>query len=83
MTAQPKNLLEWHMNQASAARTVQKITDEARAKIERAVDAEPKLREVKVKDAAGRVITSWEGSPSAWLNQFAAAPKRLIAINTK
>jgi hypothetical protein len=82
MTAQPKNLLEYHLNEASARRTAEKI---AAAQQARAVaEQPPQLKEVRVKDQAGRVITSFEGEhPSAWMRQFESPPKRLVAINTK
>jgi hypothetical protein len=83
MTAQPKNLLEYHLNEASARLTAQKLSDAARAKVERAVDAEPTLRTVVHKDQSGRTITEFTGSPRAWMQDFGMVPKRVIAINTK
>ena len=44
---------------------------------------EPTLREVRIKDGAGRIITEFEGSPSAWLRQFACNPKRITQIRTR
>jgi hypothetical protein len=40
------------------------------------------LKEIRTKDGAGRVITTFEGSPSMWLRQFAVNPKRVTRIKT-
>ena len=46
-------------------------------------EPEPELKEVRVKDHSGRVITTFEGEhPSVWLRQFAANPKRVTKIRT-
>ena len=42
----------------------------------------PELKEIQTKDAAGRVITTFEGSPSAWMRQFSVPPRRLVMIKT-
>ena len=81
MTAQfkPKNLLEYYMNEHSAALTAQKIAQEKQA----VVGAEaPPMREVRIKDQTGRTITTWEGRAS-WLQDFGMAPKKVVAINTR
>jgi hypothetical protein len=46
------------------------------------LEALPGLREVRTKDGAGRVITTFEGRPSAWLRQFGCNPKRVTGIKT-
>jgi hypothetical protein len=81
MGAQPKNLLEWSVNEASARRTAERIIAEQRQRA--TADAPPMLKEVRIKDQAGRVITSFEGSPSAWMQEFGMPLKRVVAINTK
>jgi hypothetical protein len=46
--------------------------------------APPELKEVRVKDAAGRVITSFEGKhPSVWMHQFSCNPRRVTMIKTR
>lgn len=39
------------------------------------------LREHRETDQAGRVITSFTGSPSAWLNSFKSVPRRVTHFN--
>jgi hypothetical protein len=46
-------------------------------------EALPELREVKTKDLTGRVISTFEGSPSAWLRQFADPPRRVVSMKTR
>jgi hypothetical protein len=43
----------------------------------------PELRKIETRDQSGRVITTWEGSPSAWLRNFMSEPKRLVGFNTR
>lgn len=40
------------------------------------------LRPIRSKDETGRIITTWAGSPSAWLDQFRIPRRRLVAFNT-
>jgi hypothetical protein len=37
----------------------------------------------RVRDQSGRVITTYTGSPRAWMSQFAATPRRLAGINSR
>jgi hypothetical protein len=37
---------------------------------------DPELKEIRTKDGAGRIITTFEGEhPSVWLKQFSLPPK--------
>lgn len=40
------------------------------------------LRPIQHKDETGRIITTWAGSPSAWLDQFRIPRRRVSAFNT-
>jgi hypothetical protein len=83
MTAQtrPRNLLETTMLEASVRRAVEKIAQEQRAVVEAVL---PKaLKQIDTKDQSGRTITTFEGDPSVWLNDFAMVPKKVISINTR
>jgi hypothetical protein len=87
MNARPKNLLEWHMNEASARRTAERIiAEEAQRRTVtehgRGAAEAPQMREVRVRDQSGRTITEWHGRAS-WLRDFEPEPKRLVAINTR
>ena len=43
----------------------------------------PGLKAIHTKDQSGRTITSFEGSPRAWMNQFAGTPRRVGSIRTR
>jgi hypothetical protein len=80
----PRNLLEYHLNEASARRAAEKIV-EGTKRSEAVVDggARKELRKIEVKDQSGRVITLWEGSPRLWMQYFSMALKKVVAINTR
>jgi hypothetical protein len=85
----PKNLLQYHMNLNAAKSVSAKIIEEAQ-KLPRHLTPEeilaasqPELCKIETRDASGRVITTFEGNCSAWLNDFSMVPKRVISIKTK
>lgn len=80
MTAQPKNYLKTILAARQAQERAAEIMNQQPQAV---VDGSRTLREVKTRDQSGRVITEFEGSPSAWLNDFAAEPRRLVKINTR
>ena len=47
------------------------------------VEEIPGLKEIKIKDYTGRVITEFEGSPKAWMRQFSSPPRRVVSIRTR
>jgi hypothetical protein len=87
-TIKPRNLLEWTMNEHSARRTAERIAEEAMLPKhltgEDILTADlPVLRKSETRDQSGRVITTFEGNCSAWMNDFSMMPKKIISIKTR
>jgi hypothetical protein len=43
----------------------------------------PGLKAIHTRDQSGRIITSFTGSPRAWMNQFSGTPRLLKSIRTR
>jgi hypothetical protein len=94
----PRNFLEAVMAEHQAKRRAEEIAAEERGKrlgiwspslnqfvapsiAERLPS--PVLKEVRIKDQAGRVITTFEGTTGAWLRDFMPQPKKVVGIQTR
>jgi hypothetical protein len=81
MTAHPRIYLESVLNAAQVERAAKRMLDERRA-----TGQEPEqkyLKTIETKDQSGRTITTFEGSPSVWMSDFAAPPRRVVGIKTR
>jgi hypothetical protein len=41
------------------------------------------LKEIRTKDHSGRVITSFEGHPLMWMQDFMPTPRRVVSMRTR
>jgi hypothetical protein len=46
-------------------------------------EAPSALKEIRTKDASGRVISTYEGHPMDWMKQFSSPPQRIVTIKTR
>jgi hypothetical protein len=47
------------------------------------LEAPKELKVIQTKDQSGRTITSFDGSPRAWMDQFGAPSRRVKSIRTR
>jgi hypothetical protein len=43
----------------------------------------PGLKAVRIRDGSGRVITTFEGRPSAWMDFFKSPSRKVLGINNR
>jgi hypothetical protein len=47
------------------------------------VEELPGLKEIRTKDQANRTISTFEGSPKAWMEQFRCNPRKVTSLRIK